>query len=142
MEALCDSKVYRGGASQRTLNYETANINIAAERSFEIEFIIDSGGRGRTQVRLIIGPKDFEKLIESMTRSDRQIAMEVMANELQRQISQQPDFDEQVAETARTRLLSRAQDRWLADGEEGGSENWRYAVYSEVESLIKEVEND
>jgi hypothetical protein len=139
MEALCDSEVYRGGASQQTLNHETSNINISAERSFKIEFTIDSGGRGRTQVRLTIGPKDFEKLIGSMTRSHRQIAMAAMANELQRQISEQPDFDKQVARRARASLLTRAEDRWLADG---GSEDWRYAVCSEVKSLIEEEEND
>jgi hypothetical protein len=62
-----------------------------------------------------------------------------MANELQRQISEQPDFDKQVARRARASLLTRAEDRWLADG---GSEDWRYAVCSEVKSLIEEEEKD
>jgi hypothetical protein len=140
MEALCDSKVCRGGASQQTLYYETGNINVSAERSLEIDFIIGSGGRGRTQVRLIIGPRDFENLIGSMARSHRQVAMEAMANELQRQISEQPDFDKQVARAAQARLLTRAHDRYLAA--EGDSEDWRYAVCSEVEILIEEEEND
>lgn len=64
--------------------------------------------------------------------------MEVMSRELQRQIAGQPDFDRQVATTARAGLLARAQDRWLADG---GSQDWRYAVCSEVESLIEEMED-
>ena len=64
MEALCDSKVYRGGVSQQTLSYATDNIGISVEKSLEIEFTIDSGGRGRTRVCLVIGPEDFESLVE------------------------------------------------------------------------------
>lgn len=138
MEALCNLKVYRGGASQAYLNYETGSINISGVEGLQIEFPIGSGGRGRTQVRLVIGPDDFVQLVECMTRSDRQAAMEVMSRELQRQIAEQPDFDRQVARTARAVLLDRAQDRWLADG---GSQNWRYAVCSEVESSIEETED-
>ena len=84
MGALCDSKVFRGGVSQKYLTYETSDIHISAPDMLRIEFSIPSKGGGFTSILLSIGPGDFKNLAKYMSASRRATAMRAMSSELKR----------------------------------------------------------
>lgn len=86
MGALCDSKVFRGGVSQKYLTHETrtSDIHISGSDMLIIEFSIPSKGGGFTSILLSIGPGDFKNLAKCMSASHRATAMRAMSSELKR----------------------------------------------------------
>jgi hypothetical protein len=86
MGALCYSKVFRGGVSQKYLDEEerTSDIHISAPDTLRIEFSIPSKGGGFTKIILSIGPGDFKNLAKYMSASHRATAMRAMSGELKR----------------------------------------------------------
>ena len=86
MGALCNSKVFRGGVSQKYLEHEprASDIHISAPDMLRIEFSIPSKGGGFTSILLSIGPGDFKSLAKHMSASHRATAMRAMSSELKR----------------------------------------------------------
>ena len=86
MGALCYSKVFRGGVSQKRLPHETrtTDIHISASDELSIEFAIPSKGSGWTNIILSIGSRDFKILVRHMSASHRAAAMRAMSSELKR----------------------------------------------------------
>jgi hypothetical protein len=64
MGALCNSKVFRGGVSQKYLEEEerASDIDISAPDTLRIGISIPSKGGGFTSILVSIGPGDFKDL--------------------------------------------------------------------------------
>lgn len=99
---------------------------------------MDSKGGGVTNVHLNIGAEDFEALLATMVRADRQQAMNALATELARQVAQQPEYDAKTAAAGRDAVRQLAHDKFMAaPSDDDGTERF---VATQVKKLIAEIE--
>jgi hypothetical protein len=68
-------------------------------------------GAALTATRTGLGSNDFLTIAQTMSKANRQAAMEAMSKELERQIVEQPRIDTRVRDEGRNSLLGLARER-------------------------------
>jgi hypothetical protein len=87
MAKLIDSRVRRAGVTAS--HWKAATTDIAAysrsAKKLALKFEIGSSG-GTTEVEVLIGTKDFKRILEIMIEVDRMNLLKIMSRELAKQI--------------------------------------------------------
>ena len=133
------TEVYRGGQTARALYLETRQVTACRSKAaVQLDFSMDSKGGGVTRVHVNIGPDDFEALVATMVKADRQKAMDAMAAELARQVAEQPEHDARAAAAARDAIRRLAHEKYL-NAPADDDETERFAE-TQIKKLIAEIE--